>query len=192
MDNKLNNVQAVLTRFRDFVISESKKNLNTGGEHGSHNNTSALKNSLKGEIVSEGDFSIVAFKMNDYGYYQDKGVKGKSSSAKAPNSPFRFGSGKSSSNGQGLTKSILKWVQAKRFQFRNKVNGKNTKKGTLMSYQQTAYLISRSIFHKGIKPSLFFTKPFEAGYKKYIDTDLMKAFGQDIDTILDYNLTNIK
>ena len=44
MDNKLNNVQAVLTRFRDFVISESKKNLNKGGTHGSHNKTSSLKN----------------------------------------------------------------------------------------------------------------------------------------------------
>ena len=186
MDNKLNNVQAVLTRFRDFVISESKKNLNKGGEHGSQNNTSALKNSIKGEIVSEGDYSIVAFKMNDYGYYQDKGVKGKSSSAKAPNSPFKFGSGKSKGSGEGLTKSILKWVQAKRFQFRNKENGK------FMSYEQTGFLISRSIFHKGIKPSLFFTKPFEAGYKKYIDTDLMKAFGQDVDTMVDSNLTNIK
>ena len=184
MDNKLNNVQAVLTRFRDFVISESKKNLNTGGQYGSHNNTSALKNSIKGEIVSEGDYSIVAFKMNDYGYYQDKGVKGKSSSAKAPNSPFRFGTGTGKKG--GLTKSILEWVQAKRFQFRNKENGK------FMSYQQTGYLISRSIFQKGIKPSLFFTKPFEAGYKKYIDTDLMKAFSQDIDTMIDYNLTNIK
>jgi hypothetical protein len=57
-----------------------------------------------------------------------------------------------------------------------------------MSYEQTGYLISRSIFQKGIKPSLFFTKPFEAGYKKYIDTDLFKAFGQDLDTIVDVNL----
>ena len=188
MDNKLNNVQAVLTRFRDFVVSESKRNLNSSG----HNNTSNLKNSIKGEIVSENDYTIVAFKMNDYGYYQDQGVKGKSSSAKAPNSPFQFGSGKSKGKGKGITKSILEWVQAKRFQFRVRKGIDKGKAGTLMSYQQTAYLISRSIFHKGIKPSLFFTKPFEAGYKKYIDTDLMKAFSQDIDTIFDYNLTNIK
>jgi hypothetical protein len=39
---------------------------------------------------------------------------------------------------------------------------------------------------------LFFTKPFEAGYKKYIDTDLIKAFGQDIETMVDYNLKDIK
>jgi hypothetical protein len=37
-----------------------------------------------------------------------------------------------------------------------------------------------------------FTKPFEEGYKKYIDTDLIKAFGQDIDTMIDYNLKDIK
>ena len=33
--------------------------------------------------------------------------------------------------------------------------------------------------------SLFFTKPFEAGYKKYIDTDLIKAFSTDIDLMID-------
>jgi hypothetical protein len=122
--------------------------------------------------------------MAEYGAYQDQGVKGKTSSLKAPKSPFRFGSGTGRKG--GLTKSILKWVQAKGFQFRDKKSGK------FMSYQQTGYLITRSIFHKGIKPSLFFTKPFEAGYKKYIDTDLMKAFGQDVETMVDYNLKDIK
>jgi hypothetical protein len=57
-----------------------------------------------------------------------------------------------------------------------------------MSYQSTAWLITRSIYSKGIKPSLFFTKPFEKGYMKYIDVDLIKAFSQDVDTIIDYNL----
>ena len=180
MANELQNVNDVLKRFRDYVIQQSRSNLSKIQK----NVSKELYNSLKGEIVTEGNYSIVGFKMADYGSYQDKGVRGASSSAKAPNSPFRFGSGTGKKG--GLTKSILKWVQAKRFQFRNKENGK------FMSYEQTGYLISRSIFHKGIKPSLFFTKPFEAGYKKYIDTDLMKAFSQDVDTIVDYNLTNIK
>ena len=186
MAQELKNVNDVLKRFRDYVIQQSRSNLSKSGK----NVSKELYNSLKGEVVTQDNYSIVGFSMADYGMFQDKGVRGASSSAKAPNSPFRFGTGTGKKG--GLTKSILEWVQAKRFQFRNKVNGKNTKKGTLMSYQQTAYLISRSIFHKGIKPSLFFTKPFEAGYKKYIDTDLMKAFSQDIDTIFDYNLTNIK
>jgi len=180
MAQELKEVQQVLKRFKDYVIQQSRSNLSKGGK----NVSKELYNSLKGEILTEDDYSIVGFSMAEYGAYQDQGVRGKSSSLKAPKSPFRFGSGTGKKG--GLTNSILKWVQAKGFQFRNKENGK------FMSYKQTGYLISRSIFHKGIKPSLFFTKPFEAGYKKYIDTDLMKAFGQDVETMVDYNLKDIK
>ena len=178
-------IEKVIEKFRDYVIREAKDNLKRGGKHGSHNNTSELSNSLKGEIVTENKFTIVGFNMASYGMFQDQGVKGKSSSAKAPNSPFKFGSGTGKGNG-GLTKGIQKWVKQKGFQFRDKKNGR------FLSYDSTAYLITRSIFHKGIKPSLFFTKPFEAGYKKYIDVDLIKAFGQDVETMIDYNLKDIK
>ena len=177
---ELKNVEQVLRRFRDYVIQQSRSNLSKSDK----NVSKELYNSLKGEILTENNYSIVGFSMAEYGQFQDKGIKGKSSSLKAPNSPFRFGTG--SGKKGGLTKNIDKWVRAKGFQFRDKKSGK------FMSYEQTGYLISRSIFQKGIKPSLFFTKPFEAGYKKYIDTDLMKAFGQDIDTMVDSNLTNIQ
>ena len=173
-------VDNVIKKFRDYVIQQARSNLTKGGK----NVSKELYNSLKGEIVTENGFSIVGFSMDDYGAFQDKGVKGKSSSAKAPNSPFKFGSGTGKKG--GLTQGINKWVRAKGFQFRDKKTGK------FMSYQATAFLITRSIFHKGIKPSLFFTKPFEAGYKKYIDVDLIKAFGQDVETMVDYNLKDIK
>jgi hypothetical protein len=176
MARELKNVNDVLKRFRDYVIQQSRSNLSKGGK----NVSKELYNSLKGEILSENNYSLVGFSMAEYGQFQDQGVKGKSSSAKAPNSPFRFGTGTGKKG--GLTNSILKWVQARRIQFKDKKSGK------FMSYKSTGYLISRSIFHKGIKPSMFFTKPFEAGYKKYIDTDLFKAFGQDLDTIVDVNL----
>jgi hypothetical protein len=177
---ELKSVEQVLRRFRDYVIQQSRSNLSKSDK----NVSKELYNSLKGEILTENNYSIVGFSMAEYGQFQDQGVKGKSSSLKAPNSPFRFGTG--SGKKGGLTKSIDKWVRARGFQFRDKKSGK------FLSYEQTGFLISRSIFQKGIKPSLFFTKPFEAGYKKYIDTDLMKAFGQDIDTMVDSNLTNIK
>ena len=173
-------VDNVIKKFRDYVIQQARSNLTKGG----NNVTKKLYDSLKGEIVTDKKFSIVGFSMDDYGAFQDKGVKGKSSSAKAPNSPFKFGSGTGPKG--GLTKGIEKWVRLKGFQFRDKTSGK------FMSYQATAFLITRSIFHKGIKPSLFFTKPFEAGYKKYIDVDLLKAFGQDVETMVDYNLKDIK
>lgn len=173
-------VDATIKRFRDYVIQQSRSNLTKSG----HNNTKGLYNSIKGEIIIENGYSIVGFSMDDYGMFVDKGVKGKSSSLKAPNSPFKFGSGTGRKG--GLTQGINKWVKQKRFQFRDRNTGK------FMSYESTAYLITRSIFHNGIKPSLFFTKPFEAGYKKYIDVDLIKAFGQDVDTIIDYNLKDTK
>jgi hypothetical protein len=171
-------VEATIRRFRDYVIQQAKSNLTKGGK----NSSKSLYNSLKGEIVTEKGFTIVGFKMDDYGTFVDLGVKGKTSSLKAPNSPYQFGSGTGKKG--GLTKGINKWVKQKGFQFRDK-------RGRFMSYDSTAYLITRSIFHKGIKPSLFFTKPFEAGYKKYIDIDLVKAFGQDVETMVDFNLKDI-
>ena len=177
-------VDNVIKKFRDYVIQQARSNLTKGGK----NVSKELYNSLKGEIVTENGFSIVGFSMDDYGAFQDKGVKGKSSSAKAPNSPFQFKGGGGKGKG-GLTQGINKWVRQRGFQFRSKLEGS---KGRFLSYEATAFLITRSIFHKGIKPSLFFTKPFEAGYKKYIDVDLMKAFGQDIETMVDYNLKDIK
>jgi len=175
----LEKVNKTILMFRDYVIRESKNNLKSSGR----NNTSSLANSIKGEIVTEDDFTIVGFKMNDYGMFVDQGVKGKTSSTRAPNSDFKFGSGTGKKG--GLTKGINQWVKQKGFQFRDR------KSGRFLSYESTAYLITRSIFNKGIKPSLFFTKPFEAGYKKYIDTDLIKAFGQDVETMVDYNLKDI-
>ena len=173
-------VEKVIIKFRDYVIQQSRSNLSKTG----HNNSKSLYNSLKGEVVTEDGFTIVGFQMADYGTFVDLGVKGKTSSTKAPNSPYKFGSGTGKKG--GLTQGINKWVKQKGFQFRDKKSGK------FLSYDSTAYLITRSIFHKGIKPSLFFTKPFEAGYKKYIDVDLMKAFGQDIETMVDYNLKDLK
>ena len=172
--------EIVIKRFRDYVIQQSRSNLTKGGK----NVTKELYNSLKGEVVQEKNYFIVGFQMDDYGMFQDQGVKGKTSSLKAPNSPFKFGSGTGRKG--GLTQGINKWVRLKGFQFRDKKSGK------FLSYEQTSFLITRSVYHKGIKPSLFFTKPFEAGYKKFIDTDLIKAFGADIETMIDYNLKDIK
>jgi hypothetical protein len=173
-------VEKTIKRFRDYVIQQSRSNLSKSGK----NSSKELYNSLKGEVVTEKGFTIVGFQMADYGAFVDQGVKGKTSSNKAPNSPFKFGSGTGKKG--GLTKGINQWVKQKGFQFRDR------KSGRFLSYDSTAYLITRSIFHKGIKPSLFFTKPFEEGYKKYIDVDLLKAFGQDIETMVDYNLKDIK
>jgi hypothetical protein len=172
---ELQETQATIKRFRDYVVSQSRANLTRQGK----NFTKSLYNSIKGEIVNEQNYTIVGFIMDEHGAYQDQGVKGAKSSNKAPKSPFKFGKGNKSG---GLTNGIGKWVEKKRIQFRDKKTGK------YLSYKSTSYIITRSIFNKGLKPSLFFTKPFEKGYEKFINIDLMRAFSQDVETIVDYNL----
>jgi len=60
-----------------------------------------------------------------------------------------------------------------------------------MSYQNTAFLITRSIYHKGIKPSLFFTKPFEKAFNN-LPKELEKTFALDIEDFFEYSLKKDK
>ena len=161
-------VEAVLKRFRDYVIQQSRSNLSKGNK----NSSKALYNSIDGEVVTQNNFTIVGFTMLDYGHYQDKGVSGK---LKKYNTPYSY------KDKMPPAKAFDKWIVKKGIAPRNA-------KGEFQSRQSLQYAIARSVFLNGIKPSLFFTKPFEAGYKKYIDTDLIKAFGQDVETMVDYNL----
>jgi hypothetical protein len=156
-------VQKALDRFRDHVIGQAKRNLTTKDK----NVSKRLYNSLKGEVKAFPNSIGMYFSMEEYGAYQDLGVKGKKSSSKAPNSPYRFGSGTGKRG--GLTEGMQKWVQRRRIQFRNK-------DGKFMSYKSTAWVMTRSIYAKGIKPSLFFTKPFEAAYKNLPD-ELIEKYG---------------
>jgi hypothetical protein len=172
----LNETSAVVKRFKDYVVQQSKSNLTKGGK----NVSKSLYNSIKGEILTDKDYFLLGFTMDDYGAYQDKGVRGYKTSRKAPDSPYKFGSGTGRKG--GLTEGIEKWVKQRGIQFRDKKSGK------YITYKSTAFIITRSIFATGLKPSLFFTKPFEAGYKKYIDVDLLKAFSKDLDTLISYNL----
>ena len=173
----LDNVEKELRNFAKYVVTKSRMNLKTSDK----NTTGELSKSLDSDIkVSKNSFQLT-FSMEDYGVFQDKGVRGKTSSTKAPNSPFRFGSGKGKKG--GLTEGINKWVKRRRFQFRDK------KTGRFMSYNSTAFLISRSIYNKGIAPSLFFTKPFEKAFKN-LDKDLIEAYKLDVEQLIKTTVNN--
>lgn len=182
----LDETYKALKRFRDYVIQQSRSNLTRGNK----NVTKGLYNSIKGEIVTENGYAIVGFSMDEYGMYQDQGVKGadpsqvsknaKIKGQQAPNSRFKF-------TKRIPSKPFEKWAKFRNIRLREK-DGK-FKAG---SYKTIGFIIAKNVWARGIRPSLFFTKPFEAGYKKYIDEDLMKAFGMDVDTMVDVNLKDIK
>tara|TARA_R110000772_G_scaffold2569_1_gene9316 strand:- start:246 stop:776 length:531 start_codon:yes stop_codon:yes gene_type:complete len=163
------NVDEVLNAFAERVIDNSKKNLVDDRK-----SFGDLYNTLSYTYEKEKDLFLIDFLMEDYGAFVDKGVRGKTSTypeTSAALSKYQYGSGTGPKG--GLTKGINSWLQKKRFQWR-------TKDGKFMSYQSMTYLIARSIYNKGLKANLFFTKPFEAGLKTLPD-DLVKGFELDIE-----------
>ena len=69
--------------------------------------------------------------------------------------------------------------EEKDIRFRDK-QGK-FKKG---NYKSLAYVIASKRFdNRGIKPSLFFTKPFEKAFKN-LDKDIIEAYKLDVEELL--------
>ena len=174
---KKGEVQKLLDDFRDKVIKEAKQGL--------PRDTGTLANSLKSYVKESPNSVQITFQMKGYGWFQDRGVKGVKSGKSL--SGYRFGTGSGESG--GLTKGINKWVQRKKFQFRDKETGR------FLSYEQTARTIIRSIWNKGIKPSMFFTKPFEKYYKK-LPKQVTEKYALDMvnlfNTITDENFKKLK
>ena len=160
-----------LTKFTKYVVTQSRANLTRKDK----NVKRKLYDSIKGESFTGKQSIGIYFEMQDYGEFQDQGVKGKSSSAKAPNSPFRFGSGTGVKG--GLTEGINQWVKDRRFQFKDRETGR------FLSYEQTAFIITRSIYHKGIEASRFFSKPFEVGFER-LPEELVEAYALDVEKLL--------
>ena len=166
---KFKNVDEIVTKYAKYVVQQSKSNLTKDKKGGGN-----LYNSVSYKIEKSQDDFLLDFLMEDYGAFVDRGVKGKTSTypeTSAALSKFQYGSGTGQKG--GLTKGINSWLKKKRFQFRDK-------QGRFMSYESMTYLISRSIYNKGLKANLFFTKPFEAGLKRLPD-DLIKGFALDIE-----------
>lgn len=165
-----------LEQFRDYVIAKAKSNLRKKNASGN------LSKSLTADIKVMPNSIRFFFEMEEYGFYQDQGVRGVSSGRSL--SGFRFGSGTGKEG--GLTEGIKKWVRQRRIQFRDKG-------GRFLTKDATAMLITRSIWQKGIKPSMFFTRPFEAAFKN-LPNELIDAYGLEsqelFDTIMKENFKN--
>jgi len=163
-------VQKVLDRFKNHVVSIAKRNLTQSKK----NSSKKLYNSIKGEVKAMPNSISVQFSMEDYGVFQDAGVSGKK---KKYNTPYSYKSKMPPS------KAFDKWITRKGLAPRDK-SGKFTSRKSL------AFLIARSVYRNGIKPSLFFTKPFEAAYKN-LPEELVEAYGLDAVKLFNQQLDEI-
>ena len=164
-------VQKQLDKFKAYVISESRKNLTRLKK----NSSKKLYNSLRGEAKAMPNSFSMDFFMEDYGHFQDKGVSG---IVKKYDTPYNY------TTKMPPTRSLDKWVVRRGIAPR----GKN---GKFVSRQGLKFAIARSIFKNGIKPSLFFTKPFEAAYKR-LPSELVDKFGLDALELFDMTIQQPK
>ena len=166
---KKEETQKQLDDFRRYVIAKSRMNLKTSKK----NSSGKLSNSIIGVSKVNPNSISLYFEMLDYGVFQDKGVKGlKSNYIENKNTPYSFKKGVAS---RQMLKSLDKWIVKRGIAPRDK-NGK------FINRQGFKFAVARNIFNKGIKSSLFFTKPFEKAYKQLPD-ELIKAYGLDITKI---------
>lgn len=168
----LNNTADILDKFAKRVISRSRANLTRNKNNTSKN----LYNSLDYKQKVMPNSMMLEFIMNEYGLYIDQGVKGANpklmgdkGKQKAPFSKYSY------KDKMPPLEPILAWVKAKKIRFRNK-KGQFTK----ATYLGAAFAIQKSIYAQGIKPSLFFTKPFKSAFND-LPQELVDAYKLDIE-----------
>jgi hypothetical protein len=168
-------VQEAIDKFRKYVVQQSRSNLTKQKKNASK----SLYNSIKGVSKVNPNSISLYFEMEAHGVFQDKGVNGVGPAGKdrfgnpkevVRNGQYKFGTGTGKKG--GLTKGIDKWMVRRGIAPRDA-------KGRLISRKSLKFLIARSIYRHGIKPSMFFTKPFEVAYDRLPD-ELVEAYGIDI------------
>ena len=173
---KAKNVEKALDKFGKAVVQQSRSRLTKT----SSNFSKELYNSIGyDKQVSKGGKSFsFSFEMEDYGMFQDQGVKGvggvrKSTSLfnrrnnkgklwkqKAPkDTPFSYKEGKKPS-----VKHFEKWAKAKGL---------------------SPFAVRELVYHEGLKAKKFFTTSFEQQFAKLPD-EIVEAFNLDLDNFLDF------
>jgi hypothetical protein len=152
-----------LKKFIKEVVSESKENLSTKGINASGD----LSKSIKGN-VNVGDNSIeLTIEAQDYLKFIDKGVAGVKGG--------RSLAGYAYTNKKPPVRFLQTWLKQKSGKFRQK------------NQRSIAFAIQNKIFNYGIKPTEFFTKPFESAFERLPD-DLVKAYALDLEDFIEFTL----
>ena len=167
MSANFKQTQQALNKFAKYVIQQARTNLSKQKK----NVSSDLYGSLGYDLnVSPNSFGL-EFYMLPYGEFIDKGVSG---TKKRYNTIYEY------TNKKPPMEPLMEWAKARNIRLRDE-KGKY-KKG---NYRTIGFILQRSIYEKGIKPSLFFTKPFEKAFDR-LPEELIERFSLDIDDLLEF------
>jgi len=163
----LDNVQEVLDEFKAYVIQQAKSNLTRMKK----NSSKKLYNSIDGFVKKYKNSISIYFEMEDWGFYQDQGVSG---TKKKYDTPYSY---KDGVENRPSPRHFDKWVVRKGLAPRKQG-------GKFASRSGIKFALAYHIQKYGIKPSLFFTKPFEAAFKKLPD-ELIEKYGLDVEQLFE-------
>ena len=166
----MTNVDKVLDTFGRKVVQTARGILNAKGKNASGDLGSSLGYFIKVYPSGAIDMSFVA---EGYAKFVDKGVKGSKSSAKAPNSPYKY------TSKQPPSGVIDKWAVRKGLQ------GVRDEKGRFIKRKSLVFAIARSIKLYGVKPTNFFTDAFNVAYKD-LPKEFIKAYANDTQQFLKF------
>tara|TARA_R110001592_G_scaffold101704_3_gene287656 strand:- start:1864 stop:2427 length:564 start_codon:yes stop_codon:yes gene_type:complete len=177
---KLQELNKMLNDFGKYMVQQSKSNLTRQKKGGG-----PLYNSITYDVKETDGKLLFEFEMQEYGEFQDKGVRGANPSnvspnarlkgQQAPNSPYRFGSGTQAGTMNSFIDKVAAWAQIKNIRFRDK-KGRYSKG----DYRSLGYVIASNIYNRGLKPSLFYTKPFDKAFERLPD-ELFESFAVDVE-----------
>jgi hypothetical protein len=165
------NVQKELSRFGKYVVQQSRSNLSKKDK----NVSSKLYNSIGYESKANPNSFEFSFSMLDYGNFQDKGVSGKE---KRYDTPYAY------TNKRPPSQPLAEWAKKRNIRLRDD-KGRFSKG----NYKTIGIILANSIYKKGIKPSLFFTRPFNLAYAK-LPEELVEAYSLDLDNFLKFTLND--
>lgn len=169
---QLENFKQALELFRNQIVNESKANLRQLKKGGGD-----LEKSIEGSPVKVTERSLeFEVKMEYYGVFQDKGVSGVKTKY---NTPYSY------TNKMPPPSKLDKWIVRKGLAPRDKGKFKGRTISAVGFQKSIQFLIARHIFMHGIRPSLFFTKPFKK-YAKDLPSQLETAFSLDTDAFLEF------
>jgi hypothetical protein len=181
---KTDNIENYLNSFGKEVVKRSKENLISAGKGGGK-----LEKSIRFRVTSDADGFVIRFSMLPYGKFVDKGVKGAGGKIKSgkhegsyggrrhyitwkgkrKDSPYKFGSGKSSGS---IYKGIGSFIKKKGLQPRSAG-------GQYMSTKGLKAAIVKVLWIKGIHGISFFQNSLMLGMKNF-GSELLQGVKLDI------------
>ena len=166
----ISNLDNILNKFGKRVSKESKTALTKKKKNASK----SLYNSIGYDLEIFKNSFHLSFKMEDYGKFIDKCVKGVGGKGwkkkKVTNNLYKY------TTKRPPHEAFNGWTIKKGIAPRNK-------KGQFTSRKSILFAIANSVFHTGLETTNFFTKPLDSALKS-LPNEVVEAYALDIDVFL--------